>query len=508
MRRTRSRAPLAYNGAQQSQAERLARIAREEAAAQADAEYRAAIRAATEREEAEFAQLVVTDVQAAIRQSFIPVQIALWASAVARHIAALQATRKPLADFGEHVAEIIHQIAPPCAGYTLLDAAELKAALDKLTKCAGHKSTLPVLQHVLLDAQPGRLLLAATDLEQALQIGLATKGAGRYSVCVPLARMRELLATAAGLLSLTYEPARIEQGDMPRKIPGAFVIRKQGAGTIRIKEILPGDEFPTIPAGPASHWFRIDASAFCREIERIARCAATDEARPVFTGILFQTAPGTSTLAAADSYRLGYSLLRLRDVERSLDALLPAKCMTTLCSLLPKQADVHFFARKNADAASQIVATWGSCRYVCRVIDGAFPAWQRIVPPDAPAYNVAVDARHLQETTAHLHKIAEKECGGIVRYGWNTSKQQLIADISCETVEQEEYLPASIPEPNQPSKSRFMMVNGRYIVDACKGLTGKVSLNFWAPQKPMTICSATEEDTAHTVMVMPMHTLR
>ena len=48
----------------------------------------------------------------------------------------------------------------------------------------------------------------------------------------------------------------------------------------------------------------LDAAELSEMIAQTTFAAATDDARPVFTGVLARVADGTLTLASADSFRL------------------------------------------------------------------------------------------------------------------------------------------------------------------------------------------------------------
>ena len=62
---------------------------------------------------------------------------------------------------------------------------EFAAELDFAARFIDEKSTTPILGNVALIAEPGKIGIAATDLETAGITSVKTKGKGEWSVCVP-----------------------------------------------------------------------------------------------------------------------------------------------------------------------------------------------------------------------------------------------------------------------------------------------------------------------------------
>lgn len=381
----------------------------------------------------------------------------------------------------------------PQAGYVVIQAGELKRALDELAKFYGKRSSLPVLSYVHMLARPGRLTLSATNLDAALQIKLECKGRPYFSLCAPLAYFQKVLAGVDSSLSITKEGYTL-------------IVRKQSSGGIIRLKGMDAEEYPTIPSDFPVHYFSIDSTMLGKEIERLARGAATDEARPVFTGILFQVAHGYASLASADSYRLHVSRVALDRMGLAGDCLIPAKNLQLLASILPKKSTmIHFWTNPGKE---QIAIRWNGHTVLTRLIDGAFPAYQRIMPDASPAHYAVTDAKQMLDTVALVGKVVADEANSIVKIGWQAGKVSRVV-VSAEADElgsMTEYVKADLDE-EEKTNEQFIMVNYKYLVDALKCITGYAVLRFWSPQKPLTV-RPLDEDNNFVAVLMPMHTIR
>lgn len=84
-----------------------------------------------------------------------------------------------------------------------VDQSTLARALRLVSRATPTRSTLPILQTVRLDAQPGRLILATTDLELGMTTSAVANVSDPSSVCVS-ARL-----LGGSVAQLPNEPVRL-----------------------------------------------------------------------------------------------------------------------------------------------------------------------------------------------------------------------------------------------------------------------------------------------------------
>jgi DNA polymerase-3 subunit beta len=409
---------------------------------------------------------------------------------------------------------------------TLIDQSALKAALDKAAKFVARKSSLPVLSTVLLNAWPGYLEITATNLEIALRVRLRTQGHGEFTAAVPFKALQEALGRISGAISLTLEEQRTSHETGPDTIERTLILDKTG-GQVKIKHCLDAEEYPSFrfaAEGEPLHLFTLGSDVFAREIKRVARYAASEEARPVFCGVLFEierNGTGNVRFVTADSYRLGWSEVTVSDVlnipewvfwseEPTTDLLPPASGLETLVSILPKQSSELCFAR--IAQGGQLAVTWtgekeaGNPEYLflTRLIDGKFPPYRRILDQTAPTHTVVVESENLLAALEAFGREIFRNSTNMVEVSLETTRLKL--DVTSEEADQTEYVP--LEGAQEPGEEMTIKLNAEYMKDACRAFTGRMVLRLWSPQKPVEFRTLHADENSHVCVLMPFHTIR
>jgi DNA polymerase-3 subunit beta len=239
--------------------------------------------------------------------------------------------------------------------------ADLKRGLALITHAVAAKSTLPVLSHVLLESVgSGRLRLSATNLE----IGILASVVARIEQPGAIALPAKLLADVVG--SLPNEPISLA---MDARTQSITLRCARFEATIKG---LDAEEFPTIPRSdeqPPTALFVPEA--LCCAVAQVAFAAASDDTRPILTGVRIALMGARAVFAAADTFRLACREISLdREVAQAQEVVVPATAMRTLGKLL---ADSEGPVEMRIDAGDRVSIRTEELELVARVIDGAYP---------------------------------------------------------------------------------------------------------------------------------------
>ena len=168
----------------------------------------------------------------------------------------------------------------------------LSRGLANVSRAVAARATLPVTQNVLLEGDDGQLKLTATNTEISIStwIGAQIEGEGR--VTVPARMFTDFVNSLPG------QTVDIEFKNEP---VGVVVTCDKFNGEING---IASEEFPPIPTVDGGSSVTIPADTFRGALERVVLAAATDDSRPVLTGVKVELAGDTFTLAAADGFRL------------------------------------------------------------------------------------------------------------------------------------------------------------------------------------------------------------
>src|SRR5919106_5718467 len=163
-------------------------------------------------------------------------------------------------------------------------------ALLVVSRAVSARAALQALSGILISVE-NEARLRATDMELGLEIGLEGEVEGGGSVVLP----GRLLVEVAR--SLPDGPVTLALREAERDV-------EITAGSSRFHlRTLPADDFPRFPE-PEGDPIELPAGALQETINRVARAASRDEARPVLTGVLVTTEGDQLTMVATDSYRL------------------------------------------------------------------------------------------------------------------------------------------------------------------------------------------------------------
>src|SRR5512142_2122334 len=173
----------------------------------------------------------------------------------------------------------------------------LSKGLAIVGRAVATRSTLPVLGNILLATDNGRLKLAATNLEIGITNWIGAKVENEGAITVPARQLIDYVN------SLPPEPIDIELNTRTQTLH-----LKCARYDANIKGV-DASEFPIIPTiggpeGGAVNKITIEPDVLREMIEQTTVAAATDDSRPVLTGIFARFDKNAVTFAAADGFRL------------------------------------------------------------------------------------------------------------------------------------------------------------------------------------------------------------
>jgi DNA polymerase-3 subunit beta len=171
----------------------------------------------------------------------------------------------------------------------------LHKGLNRLTKVVKVSKTLPVLSHVLVEAN-GCLKITADNLDQQLTLSIPARVEKQGVVCIPAKRMARLLQWAAGeTVSLSTSATSFIVHETTEKSENTLTVP-----AINAKEFPPA-WLMTMRNEPV----KVDAYQLRVALRRILPCVSRDDARPVLNAVRFEYAVGSLTLTGCDGFRVG-----------------------------------------------------------------------------------------------------------------------------------------------------------------------------------------------------------
>ena len=224
------------------------------------------------------------------------------------------------------------------------------------------RTTLPITQNVLLTSDRGRLRLSATNLEIAITTWVGAMMEEEGSITVPARLLTEFIG------SLPAENIDIVATQRPKSLQlkcGRFDARINGTDA---------EEFPPVPSLEEGVTVRIGQQALKSAISQTVFAAATEESRPVLTGVKAEFEEDRLTLAAADGFRLAVHRGSLQErVTEPVDVIIPARTLNELGRFLEDQEEV--VEVMVTPTRAQIMFRLSNIEMVSQLIQGNFPPY-------------------------------------------------------------------------------------------------------------------------------------
>lgn len=242
----------------------------------------------------------------------------------------------------------------------------LARGLSVVSRAVSTRSTLPVLANVLLKTEDAGLKLTATNLEIGITYWVPGKIETDGATTVPARLLTDLVSTLPAGDRVDLD---LQAGDTLHIQCGRFETHVKG---------IDADEFPAIGAAGERPTTRVAQNVLRRALAETTFAAASDEARPILTGVLARFEGDQLTLAAADNYRIAVKTIPVLDAVPETSVVIPARALNELSRVLADVEDpVEILL---ASGKNQILFHLDGIDLVSRLIDGQFPNYQQVVP--------------------------------------------------------------------------------------------------------------------------------
>lgn len=241
---------------------------------------------------------------------------------------------------------------------------DLLPILQSVARSIGVRSTLPVLDNILLSAEDKKLKIAATNLEigviKYLNVEVETPG----EITVPAKTLVELVSG-------------LGQNKIGIEVKGEILTLESGKFKATINGIAAA-EFPAIPLSSSSG-ISLPKEAFLTSSQTLF-ASAIDEGRPVLTGILTDISDNKLDFVATDGFRLAHRRLELPQGGAQFKSLIPKKTFEEVLRLIAEEQGLEEISIATSENQNQIIFSLGSTQLSSRLIEGQFPAWSKIIP--------------------------------------------------------------------------------------------------------------------------------
>src|SRR3954451_25395422 len=350
------------------------------------------------------------------------------------------------------------------------------------------KNTIPILANVLLEANGTEVKLLATDLEVGLRSKCTATVSKGGSLTLPAKKLYEIIK------ALPETDVRIEEDKGGVKVAAdRFDSRMQ---------TLPREDFPTLPEAPGTVSAALPREALRQMIAKTQFAITGEDTRYFLNGALFIMRPDAMGLVSTDGHRLAHITVEREKASggkspaESEEAwvILPRKTLLELGRLLAEggEGDIRYERGEN-----HLFFGVGDRLLISRMIDGQFPAFERVIPKNNDKH-VEFDRDRLTSAVKRV-ALLSNERSRAVKFSIDKGKVE-IASSSPEFGEAKEVL--MVDYAAAPVTICF---NAQYVLDFLGvAETDTVSLDFKDEMSQAVLKPVGGEGYDYTYVIMPM----
>jgi DNA polymerase-3 subunit beta len=365
----------------------------------------------------------------------------------------------------------------------------LSRGLGIVGRAVASRTTLPITNNVLLATEGGRLKLVATNLEVAIVHWIGAKVEEEGSITIPARVFSEFVN------SLPNDNVEMELIQASRSLQvkcARFEARLSG---------MDADDFPPIPEIDQGVTVRIETDVLRQALTRVVFAAATEDSRPVLTGVNVDIEGKTVTLAAADGFRLSVDKASLAEaIEEPISVIIPARALAEVGRLIGDGKESVTVTVNQAK--SQVLFDMGDVRLISQLIQGNFPNYSQLIPQQHTTKTTVDVEEFLRATRAAA--IFARDASGIVRIQMVPASDgaggaRLAVFAKAEEVG-DDFGEIDATVDGEESKIAF---NSRYLTDVLTVLgKGEVAIETTNPSSPGLIRPVDSSEFIHVVMPM------
>lgn len=360
------------------------------------------------------------------------------------------------------------------------DKASLQSAITIASKATSPKSPIPSLEGILLEAGEGKVGMTGYDLKKGIYTSVDANVGEPGSVVLG---------------------ARIF-GDIVRSLPnGNVTVKTSGKNNVTIScdnsefSIISTDpsDYPELPAVDGRSGVCLPNAILGDMIRRTIFAISDNEARPVYTGALFEIGKDDFAICACDGYRLAIRREKAEDISDQSTFIVPGNALSDLeklCSDASEELVEIILGSKH------IKFTIGRTVLISRRLEGEFINYKKVVPTQ---FNVSVTAERtsFQRSVERVSLIIDDKIKNPLHCTFGENEIKVLCATALGKAE-------DICPVDGSGNDIEVGFNNRYLLDALKAAPAdSIKININTSSSPCVITPEDESDK-FLYMILPV----
>ena len=260
----------------------------------------------------------------------------------------------------------------------------LVAGLNITGRTVAQKSALSAIEGILCRAH-GNLSLTGYNMETAITYEIEAEVADIGECILPAKLFGDIIR-------------RLPEGPVTVVVDDSYKVSIRAGYASFTISAENADDYPELPDVGEGRPIRIPQSAMKELIGSTIFAVSENQGRPIHTGVKFEVADDTVSAIAVDGFRLARRTYHCdENTGRNLSFVVPAQGLKEVEKILADTDDFVAFTL----GSKHILFQMGSATLVCRLLEGEFLDWRRVVPTNCPVKLTA----HVSDLSSSIERV-------------------------------------------------------------------------------------------------------
>ena len=366
----------------------------------------------------------------------------------------------------------------------IFDKDKMLKALNSVTKAVAIRTTMPILEGILIQTNENDIKLTCYDQELGIEYVIKD------------CNVKEQGATVVNAIMFTEIIRRLPDTEIKIEVNEKNLLVIECEGSLYKLATMNPEEFPELPEINVENSIELEQNTLKDMIRKTIFAISTEENRPIFTGCLFEVKNNKLNVVAVDGFRLAWKTKILNKKTNDFTAVIPGRTLTEINKILLDTFDLIKLGISKNQALFEIE----NCKIVTRLLDGEFLNYSSVIP-DKWETRVRINKSSIADCFERISLISSSSMEKEKKYPVKVNVDVGKITISCtnQTGDAKEELFATTEGKNLEAG-----FNPKYFLDVFRNIDDEeVFIDFGTSISPSIIRSV-EEEGDYQYMILPI----
>ena len=355
-------------------------------------------------------------------------------------------------------------------------------AINSVVKGVASKTTMPILEGILIQTNDNEIKLTTYDLEIGIEYVMECE-------------VKEQGSTVVNAIMFSEIIRKLPDTEIHISLNDKNLLEIECEGSLYKLATMNPEEFPELPKIEVENSIEIDQNLLKNMIRRTIFAVSSEETRPIFTGCLFEIENNKLSLVAVDGFRLALRTIFLNKQSNNFSAVIPGKTLNEVNKIISDS----FEPIKIGVSKNQALFEMDNCKIVTRILDGEFLNYKNVIPNNWET-RIRVNKNSIQDSFERISLISSSSVEKEKKYPVKVQVDIGKVVISCtnQTGDAKEELYVTTEGKNLEAG-----FNPKYFLDSLKVIDDEeVYIEFGSSISPCLIKSVENND--YVYMILPI----